>query len=201
MSPIRTRLRAARGGRENAVTLTPGPAGSATARNRDPVRKSVARRSTIFTIELEAGERRQILADRRSTLNIVPQNVAAQSKDNVKARRKTLTLQPLPCVPRPVEDSPVSVPSEEEREDDRPEFAEDRHEHDNSPVSSTTDHSDGSPVSSVGDHSNGTTDGLSPEGERHVHWTDGIRNRAGTTVLPARVPEPRHLPRLQHKVC
>ncbi len=35
--------------------------------------------------------------------------------------------------------------------------------------------------------------------ERHVHWTDGIKNKAGSVVLPPLVP-PMHFPLLRNKV-
>ncbi|RPD81628.1 hypothetical protein L226DRAFT_606911 [Lentinus tigrinus ALCF2SS1-7] len=181
MSPIRTRARAARRGQENIHMLAPEAAGKTpqavkTANlkkypgtphtTRTAVPRKIARRNTIFVIE-QGGKQRQILADRRLQINVVQaQDLALQE------RRKA--IQPASYVPKP-DDSP-----------DSPNLPEEDASHAESDAESSASDAD-----SVG-AGQGQGQGQGEE-ERHVHWTDGIRNRAGTVILPARVPEPANL--------
>ncbi|RPD58389.1 hypothetical protein L227DRAFT_654776 [Lentinus tigrinus ALCF2SS1-6] len=171
MSPIRTRARAARRGQENIHMLAPEAAGKTPQAIKTASLKKYP--GTPHTTRTAAPRK----IARRNTIFVIEQGGkqrqiladrrlqinVVQARDLALQERRK-TIQPASYVPKP-DDSPESP--EEDRSD----------------VELDAD--------SVG-AGQGQGQGQGGE-ERHVHWTDGIRNRAGTVILPARVPEPTNL--------
>ncbi|KAI0724183.1 hypothetical protein C8T65DRAFT_733839 [Cerioporus squamosus] len=172
MSPIRTRrARAARGGRENFL---PVPAA---------VRNTPAK--TGLDLDLKKfpgtpGSSRTVaprkVAHRRNTIFVIERAGNSGKQRHVLADRSVqLNQAELDLKESRKTFQPLSKPND-------------------SPDSPDTNQLEDSPSTDGLDSDAGDEEG---DGERHVHWTDGIRNRAGSVVLPPRVPA--HIPVLRKK--